>query len=159
MDETLILAILVIIIALCIYVNSRRLPRQGMRPMTYGDVNGVAAQKLYYPKWADALRELKRVPDEKTVVSKCTMDPMCAAIAYTTRKQQASRIEGETPTPAAYFWPYTLDPATNTMYYHPTDDQNGPDLFVKHGIELTSWYPEYAQKYIKRVPRLIDPRK
>ena len=153
MDGALIIAILVIIVALCIYVTSRRLPVEGMRPMTYGDVGGIASQKVYYPHWADALRKSAQMLDEKTVVSRCAQDPMCAAVAYTTKRQNA----GQSPRRTAYFWPYTLDPTTNTMYYHPTNAENGPDLHVKRNVEMTSRYPEY-EKPARQVPKLIDPR-
>lgn len=153
MDGALILAVFVIVIALCIYVTSRRLPAEGMRPMTYGDVSGVAAQKVYYPRWASALHASGRVPDEKTVISKCSQDPMCAAVAYTTERQNANQSSPQ----VAHFWPYTLDPTTNTVYYHPTDAKNGPDLYVKRDVEMTSRYPEYEQP-ARRAPKLVDPR-
>jgi hypothetical protein len=158
MDETLVIALIVIIAALCIYINSRHLPLQRMRPMTFGDVGGIASQKVYYPRWADALRNSGEL-NEKTVINRCGKDPMCAAVAYTTKRQQASRIGEKDPerlsasASGPTFWPYTLDPSTNMVYYHPMDAVSGPDLFVKRNVELTSWYPEYEP-----TPKLIDPR-
>jgi hypothetical protein len=150
MDGTLIIAILIIIIALCIYVTSRRLPAEGMRPMTYGDIGGVASQKVYYPRWASALRKSNQAPDEKTVIRKCSQDPKCVAVAYTTDQQGAGRT--------AHFWPYTLDPTTNTMYYHPTDAESGPDLYVKRNVEMISSYPSYERPATRQASKLIDPR-
>jgi hypothetical protein len=143
MNELIVLAIIIAIIIVCIYVNRRRLPAREMRQIAYGNAGGVFSQKLYYPQWANSLRHSGHSIDEATVVRLCRHDPLCAAVAFTTAKQNAHRAGRNTPS-FPEFLPYTLAEDTSTMYYRPTDAATGPDLFVKNVYSIATSQPNDA---------------
>lgn len=138
MGDATILALIIIAVAICMYVSSRRLPADPMRPKTFGEVLDYPHQRVYYPDWAQKMHSLPKTPSEQAVVENCMRDPLCTAVSYVTAAQDA-RLRGALPSEGApHFWPYTIGMDSNAVYYQPTDAISGPDLFVKSTVALTS---------------------
>ena len=138
MGDATILALIIVAVVICLYVSSRRLPAEPMRPKTFGEVLDYPRQRVYYPDWAEKMHKLPIAPSEAAVVERCMRDPLCSAVAYVTAGQDAHH-RGATPDGgASHFWPYTIGVDSNAVYYRPTDAGSGPDLFVKSSLALTS---------------------